>query len=610
MIGQQVEKYRILEEIGHGGMAVVYRAMDTNLKREVAIKILHPHLLRQQEAVERFQREAVTVARLHHSNIIEIYDYSADRSAYRFIVTELIDGMTLGAFVNLYNEIPCELVACIARELCLALAHAHEQGIIHRDLKPENVMIRRDGKVKLMDFGIARALEGSQLTLTGSILGSPAFMSPEHVSGKEADARSDLFSLGCILYLLATDDMPFDGRNPHEVLKKVTEGDYLPPQEIKPVISNEFAAVIDRLLVTDPEKRYQSSRELLKDLNELIANAGIEQPSREVHDLFLDPPDYIERFKKRLAADIEKRAKVLIRRRPAEALRLYGRLLELCPEHPEASRHIDSIRTRREFRRRTAIEIAVGGFLLLLLAAAWTSVRWWTPAVPAASETQETSKTPQASFPPDDLGGLRKTKARKRAGDPQRPKIAANRGRLSAKESKILDSSSVTPRTAKADEPKEEAADFSGTLQVVTRPWADIHVDGRKVGQYPLDANKRFRLKAGRHAIRLENPGFVPYTETVMIDRPNQQVVIRKELKLLPAYLRLVNEQGAMVFIDGRFRGHTPLAEPIQVRWEEQVLKKRILVSLTKEGHKPFNEHITLSAGKTERLELVLDRKN
>src|SRR5450432_3378863 len=188
------ERYRLLREVGQGGMAVVYQAVDETLKREVAIKILHQHLASEPESKARLEREAQSVAKLHHENILEIFDYSGPDSASSYIVTE---------FLGKHPISSPEIAALIAWEVGGALAHAHAAGIIHRDVKPENVMIRKDGLVKLMDFGIAQILDYQRMTVTGQLLGSPAYMAPEIIEGKPLDFRTDVFSVGIMLYLLA-----------------------------------------------------------------------------------------------------------------------------------------------------------------------------------------------------------------------------------------------------------------------------------------------------------------------------------------------------------------------------------------------------------------------
>ncbi len=242
--GRLPARYRVIEEVGQGGMAVVFRAHDDTLKREVAVKLLHAHLLAEPESKARLEREAQAVAKLQHDNIVQIFDYSGRDSTSSYIVTEFIDGQTLRQFV-ITRKLPApEVAALIAIELGSALQHAHELGIIHRDIKPENVMVRKDGVLKLMDFGLAQVMDLERMTVTGQLLGSPAYMAPELLEGRPLDVRSDVFSLGIMLYQLATGSLPFTGRNPHEVLKRIAEGKFADPRTVNRLIADRLARII------------------------------------------------------------------------------------------------------------------------------------------------------------------------------------------------------------------------------------------------------------------------------------------------------------------------------------------------------------------------------
>src|ERR1041384_3113334 len=220
-VGQVLDKYELLERVGQGGMAVVYRGIDRQLKRVVAIKVLHKHLADYQEARDRFAREAP--------------------AGGSYIVTEFIDGDTLKQRITDRPIGYPEIGAMVALQVCRALAHAHAHGILHRDVKPENIMIRNDGVVKLMDFGISHMVDLERLTVTGQLLGSPAYMAPEHVEGRPLDFRTDVFAIGIVLYQLTVGKLPFEGKNPHEVLKRIAECRFVDPRQAHPRIGNPLA---------------------------------------------------------------------------------------------------------------------------------------------------------------------------------------------------------------------------------------------------------------------------------------------------------------------------------------------------------------------------------
>ena len=225
MIGNVLDnRYEVLQKVGEGGMATVYRGRHATLDRDVAIKVLHPHLSSSTRNRERFACEARAIEHLRHDSILSIFDYSGmDQSDYCYIITEFVEGETLSEWVGRSVRLPSEIVVVMGLHLASALSYAHAEGILHRDLKPDNVMVRFDGTVKLMDFGIARFLDEVQVTMTGALVGSPAFMSPEQAKEMPLDPRSDLFSLGTVLFYLTTGCLPFSGSNPSLILKNVIE---------------------------------------------------------------------------------------------------------------------------------------------------------------------------------------------------------------------------------------------------------------------------------------------------------------------------------------------------------------------------------------------------
>ena len=288
---RKLEKYEVLDEIGHGGMATVYRARDTSLDRFVALKVLHPHLQRTSEARARFTREAKSVARLRHPHILEIYDYSGEASDETYIAAELLTGPTLKDFVLKHKEVPPEVAVCIALQLADALSEAHAKGIIHRDVKPENVLIHEDRCVKLTDFGIAHMVDTHTFTATGQILGSPGHMAPEQVEGGTCDARSDVFSLGTVLYFCATGRLPFIGRNPHHLLKLLLGGEYPDPLRLRPVVGEELAGIMNKALARAPVDRFQSAAEMAGELRAFLVEMGIDDPNEMLARYLADPEE-------------------------------------------------------------------------------------------------------------------------------------------------------------------------------------------------------------------------------------------------------------------------------------------------------------------------------
>ncbi|HRI55382.1 MAG TPA: serine/threonine-protein kinase, partial [Pseudomonadota bacterium] len=352
MVGQTLAHYRLLDQVGQGAMASVYRALDLTLDREVALKLLHPHLAREPESRLRFAREAKAVARLHHENILEIYAYSQEDAAESYLVTEFIAGPTLRSFLHAHRPRFPEVAAMIGWELSRALAAAHQMGIIHRDVKPENIMVRGDGTVVLCDFGIARILDKDTVTTTGQLLGSPAYMAPEHIRGEPQDGRSDLFSLGVVLYELLTGELPYRGRNPHETLTKIAAGQFTPVLEQAPLCSRELAAIVERTLSTEPQERPGDAAALERDLFACLSAAGISDPRAELRAYFQDPAAWEAAFSPRCLARLIECGQALRRQgRVAAALQAWGRAQILAPDDAALQSLIVGVARRRRARR-------------------------------------------------------------------------------------------------------------------------------------------------------------------------------------------------------------------------------------------------------------------
>ncbi len=342
-------------------MAVVYRAQDETLRREVAVKVLHPHLLAEAESRARLQREARAVAKLNHDGILQIFDYSGDDALSSYIVTEFIDGQTLKQFLaNRKLPVP-ELAALIVLEVGDALAHAHSLGIIHRDVKPENVMVRKDGAIKLMDFGVAQVVDLERMTVTGQILGSPAYMAPEVLDGKTLDFRSDIFSLGVMLYQMATGVLPFAGKNPHEVLKRIGEGRFADPRTVSPRVSDHLAKVIARSLARNPNDRYPRIALMLDDLCTYVVDAGLENPREELRQYFTAPETYEKGLDHRLAtALVASGQREQATGRTARALELWNRALALEPENPTVLAELRRLERGARLRRWVTAAVVAG----------------------------------------------------------------------------------------------------------------------------------------------------------------------------------------------------------------------------------------------------------
>jgi serine/threonine-protein kinase len=306
------ERWEVGPRIGLGGMASVHRALDHRLGRQVAIKILHPHVAENPDSRTRLAREARAIAQLKHENVIEVYDFSIDDPDCTWLVTELIEGMSLRQFLDRGPKPMPEIGVMVATEVVRALRAAHAQGVVHRDVKPDNILVGKEGRPKLSDFGIAQVLSEQRMTLTGNLVGSPSYMSPEQANGKRTDHRTDLYSTGILLYRMVTGTLPFRGETAIDTIRKVSAGDYLDPVELEPDCAGPIAGIIRRALAPAIEERYQSADELLQDLGQVLADAGLSATWEELPRFFGDPAGYQRALRPRLAKDLEARAKALL----------------------------------------------------------------------------------------------------------------------------------------------------------------------------------------------------------------------------------------------------------------------------------------------------------
>ena len=268
-------RYSILEQIGGGGMSIVYKARDIYLNRAVAIKILREQLTNDQEFVARFNKEAQAVASLSHVNIVGIYDVGKDDSIY-YLVMEMIEGRNLKDYIRENGPLPIAQAVDIMQQLCDALQHAHSHKIIHCDIKPHNIILSKEGIVKVTDFGIARAVTTATVTNTGSIMGSVHYFSPEQAKGDIADEKSDIYSTGVVLYELLTGKLPFEGETPIGVALKKISSSFIAPREYNPDINEALEKVILRAMDRNPFKRYESAADLKKDIVSAYTNNELE----------------------------------------------------------------------------------------------------------------------------------------------------------------------------------------------------------------------------------------------------------------------------------------------------------------------------------------------
>jgi serine/threonine-protein kinase len=384
-------------------MASVFRARDSQLAREVAVKVMGMTVATRGQGAERFRREAQAVAALKHPGIVEIYDFvDATAEEPSYIVAELIEGQTLRRLLDdRQSRLLPEVAALIAMPLAEALATAHARGIIHRDVKPDNVMIEHSGercRVVITDFGVALITGLETMTASGALVGSPAYMSPEQAGAHEVGPGADIWALGVLLYEMATGCLPFPGKDPFSVMAGIVRGTFRRPSQIAATVGPRFERIVLRCLAPNLAARYPSAGALATDLRELAGKAGLlpEQPALR---RFLDDP---AKFEAELRPKVADAAVVEARRRArrgelARALAEIGRATAYVPSHAGANALLKKLSAGRTLLR-------VAGFVVAgLVLAATTWLTWhppWRTPVAVVSPVQPVTRPGTASVPP------------------------------------------------------------------------------------------------------------------------------------------------------------------------------------------------------------------
>ena len=355
MINRTIKGYEIKQLIATGGMAAIYRASHISTGQIVAIKILHGHLAQDKDFITRFEREAKAAADLKHENIIDIIGYGEAEGVY-YIAMEYVEGKSLKELINTVRFIPQDIALAIIYEICRGIEHAHQKGVVHRDIKPANILIDNKGMVKITDFGLAQAQDLTSITVTGAIVGTPAYMSPEQAAGKRIDTRSDLFSLGVVVYEMITGTKPFQGESYSSVIHAILTIPAPKPIEANPIISAEISTMIEKMLQKDVEKRYQNVTQISDAIYGHFKAHGIEIPNKQI-GAFTNEPE-------RLTQGVIQQAKEMHLKRALyyttlgkanidDAISEFVKVQYLDPENAPAKTHLTELRRKKKARTPT-----------------------------------------------------------------------------------------------------------------------------------------------------------------------------------------------------------------------------------------------------------------
>jgi serine/threonine-protein kinase len=540
--GDTLGRYELVEEVGEGGMATVYRARDKELRREVAIKVLFPHLARRAEVVRRFQREARAAAGLEHANILRIYDVGGGEPRMEpggpappggvddppYIVMELIRGRSLLGELEQRGPLLAEVAACLGAVLADALGAAHKAGIIHRDVKPANVMIASDGRVLLTDFGVARLeTEDSLVTKTGALLGTPAYMSPEQASGDTATARSDLYSLGATLYQLATGSLPYTG-SPAKVMASIAQGALVPAVKRRSAVGPDLSTVIGRMMASDPEARPASAADVARDLRAIASGAGFGDPTDELTTYFADPESFVRAKTPSIVTSIVAAAKgALGASKLPRAMALADRATALAPEDPAVKTLVETVTEggRSSRRRKVLAGVAIGACFAAGTVAGVRTLRGGSHAVAIDSRVVDAAIAPPADAAvavdaavPVEAVALAVDAAISVDAARVRPRIDA------AALAVVADA--ALPIDAPLLPPPVDAAPVMGAIRVVSDAWCNVSIDG---GREVRNAKQSFPVPAGRHTVVCAQSADRRWSQTVEV-KAGETATVQGEL--------------------------------------------------------------------------------
>lgn len=548
---QTVGRYEIISELGRGAMGVVYKAQDPTIGRTVALKTmrLDVHGLETADVLRRFKNEARAAGVLIHPNIVTIFD-AGEQDGMFYIAMEFIEGTTLQMLLAEKRVLAPEETIRITRQIAKGLDYAHSSGIVHRDIKPANIMITADGTVKIMDFGIAKS--GSGMTSTGQILGTPSYMSPEQVKGRSLDGRSDLFSLGVILYEMVTGEKPFVGQSVTTIVYKIAHENPIPPRDLDGTVHPGLSMVVSKALAKSPDERYQTGAELIRDLENYKSSGS------DLSDTGVLSVTAVNLVK---LGDIAPPAPQAAAAAAAPATAV-APITEPQPAAPEVR------------RKRGVLPLLMTGVLLLTAAlAGYFFYLYRTTKRMQEAERSQQQKTAEEQ--------------RQVAATAAVPKVTESKSQETAP-------ASTLPSPQRLDTASDTAAKFQGELRFDSQPrGASVKIDNWTEPTW-ITPFKAAHLEAGKHTVVFSKAGYIQEQRTLTVTAGKN---VPLSIQLSPAGSRLEvssTPSGANIEVDGKDTGQVTPAEVIVAKGEHTVLVRKLgfsdfLITRTFEEGQPVN---------------------
>jgi serine/threonine protein kinase len=512
---KEIGKYVIEKELGKGGMATVYLALHKDLGRQVALKIMHPHLACEEESRRRFELEARAVAKLEHTNVVQIYDYGSHNDLF-YIAMELVQGKDVEKLIKAHGAIPSEIAAVIISGVAGGLASAHKNGIIHRDVKPANFIVKADGVVKLSDFGIVKMDGFASMTKSDSIVGTPYYIAPEQIDGGKVSASSDIYALGVSMYYMLTGKYPYRSETLPLVLAAIAKGNYMPVREALPSISAEMAAVVERMMQKDPQKRYTDSQQIVQDLNSFLYKRQVSADPLIVVNYLADPAGFSKTLKESgirvrftRARSYAEKGMVL------EAFQELESILQEDPDNGDVKEELERLSDLRLTKTRSKIDgatmvisrpgkgnsVFAKTIMSIIAILTFFAISWFlfksenTVKVEIAKNAMVDSSwkdsllhivaIKQDTVFPDSVVKVNIKTVKKEKKNPVVVAVTAS-------------------DTVKKEEIVADVTECSGELSIASEFWGTVYVNGEKSGNAPTKLP--LTLKCGDYVIRIETP--------------------------------------------------------------------------------------------------------
>jgi len=521
--------YRIDAEIARSSICTIYRAWETSLNRPVLVKKLHPQMNREEDIRKRFEREAQVCARVKHENIVDIYSYRADEEA-TLLAMEFVEGTSLGDMIAKRGRIEWRVALTMLAGVLKGLAYAHSKGVTHRDIKPDNLLVSDEGRVKITDFGLATIADSSKMTVQGAVVGTPAYLPPEQVSGGVSDHRGDLYSTGVAFYEAATGVSPFSGQTLSDTLKKILNSNPPPPSSLIAEIPVEYDQIIARLLEKQPSKRYATADQALEDVKRLATQKGINLESAAVKSA-MEASSGGEKLSSAILPVKTSISSVWWKRVAVIAAGVAALAALFLAPVPRGESLVGGV----SGKFISAVKGAVSAGSLRRAA---------EPPPTGVAELPAADRIP-STLPPD----VKKTAPILRTEVPHgEEKLSTATGGI--------------------------RSDLPGKLAISCRPWATVTIDNIPHGQTPLPGP--IELSPGQHTVALTNSEFpISFAETVIIE-PGVTASLDVDLWMLVGRINILSvKPWAEVYVDGVSYGMTPRAKPILVPFGRRVIELR-----------------------------------